>query len=85
MMKAVPTAVFQVTPGMRSSWQILGARGYLLAAFEQREDALLYAIDLAKAEYEACVELYSSSGQLVSRDHYRGRRPCLDRCPERRV
>jgi len=72
-------ATYEVVLAVRSNpageWEVICERGNgSLAQFEHRDDAFVYALELAQREQQARVDLYTGDGRLVSSDHYRRHR-----------
>jgi len=75
----IPAATYEVVLAVRSNaageWEVVCERGNgSLAQFEHRDDAFVYALELARREQQARVDLYTGDGRLVSSDHYRRHR-----------
>jgi hypothetical protein len=67
--------VLAVRSNAAGEWEVICDRGSgALAQFKYRDDAFLYALQLAQREQQARVDLYRGDGRLVSSDHYRRHR-----------
>jgi hypothetical protein len=73
------TSIHEVVLAVRSNaaggWEVVCDRGKgSFAQFKYRDDAFIYALQLAQREQQARVDLYRGDGRLVSSDHYRQHR-----------
>jgi hypothetical protein len=63
------TPVFCVTPGKAGQWDVK-EQGFekSLASFEEQEDAIEYAQDLADTKDGSTVKIYDEEGEEISAD-----------------
>jgi hypothetical protein len=67
--------VLAVRANAAGDWEVVCERGNnSLAQFKYRDDAFVYALQLAQLEQQARVDLYTGDGRLASSDHYRRQR-----------
>ena len=67
--------VLAVRANASGEWEVVCERGSgSLGQFKYRDDAFVYALQLARREQQARVDLYRLDGRLVSSDHYRRHR-----------
>jgi hypothetical protein len=67
--------VLAVRANAAGGWEVVRERGTRsIALFKHRDDAFVYALQLAQREQQARVDLYRGDGRLVSSDHYRRHR-----------